>query len=141
MSTSMSDSDPITKYSPVSQYPARLHATKVFRELAKATQQDTLAIYLSGADLKYLNDSDRELPHRCVTHCVTLRSSLAFKIKLSSIDSSRQENNFFYLTGCDIVGSRLLAWCKKNENPKEAEDDLTITSTLFIPDIDDDDVM
>lgn len=60
----MGDTAPITKYPPVSRYPAKIHATKVFRELAIATQSDAIAFYLEGEDIKYRNDTDRELAFR-----------------------------------------------------------------------------
>jgi hypothetical protein len=52
------------KYPQVALYSARLHAIKVFRELAKATGEDSLAIHLFGEQIKYRNDTDRELPYR-----------------------------------------------------------------------------
>lgn len=41
----------------------------------------------------------------------------------------RQESNFYYMTGCDIPGSRLIATCSgKGE-------DLDINLTLLIPEV------
>lgn len=52
-----------------------------------------------------------------------------------------QESNFIYLTGCDIPGSRLLGICEKQKNPPEDQEDLRIRLVLFIPDLDELDVM
>lgn len=55
------------------KYPARLHATKVFRELYKRLggaaaqargEESKLVLYLEGSQIKYRDDTDRELPFR-----------------------------------------------------------------------------
>lgn len=94
------------------KYPAHQHAHKVFSELLKTAgpAEETITIYLQGEKTLYRHDTDRELPFR-------------------------QESNFYYLTGCDIPSSRLVATCRK------AGDDLAIEIILFIPELDELDVM
>lgn len=45
------------------------------------------------------------------------------------------------MTGCDIPGCRLLAICEKQKDPPEDQEDLRIRLILFIPDLDELDVM
>ena len=51
----------------------------------------------------------------------------------------RQESNFFYISGCgNVPGQQILAWSKPiNGN----SDDLDVTVHLFIPELDELDVM
>lgn len=61
-----------SKLQPVGQYPAGVHATKVARELFKATNESTrLILYLEGEATRYRNDTDREIAFRSV--CCQLR--------------------------------------------------------------------
>lgn len=57
----------------------------------------------------------------------------------------RQESNFVYVSGgCDVPGSSLLAYCVANETDRlqdEAGNDFTVHTILFIPEVDELDVM
>lgn len=45
------------------------------------------------------------------------------------------------MTGCDIPDARLLAWCTKDDSSGGDDDGLSVTSVLFIPEIDELEVM
>ncbi|KAG8941342.1 hypothetical protein FRC04_004588 [Tulasnella sp. 424] len=71
-----------------SKFPALLHAQKTFDKLVRllpdAEKQRPHVVHLVSEQVSYRNDTDREL-------------------------SFRQESNYFYLTGCNIPGSSMLA--------------------------------
>ncbi|KAF8431696.1 Creatinase/aminopeptidase [Boletus edulis BED1] len=70
------------------KYPAKDHVIKTFNTLIKSLSLEDKtkphAILLAGGTTPYRNDTDRELPFR-------------------------QESNFFYLTGCSVPESYILA--------------------------------
>ncbi|CAE6452656.1 unnamed protein product [Rhizoctonia solani] len=92
-----------------SVYPARLHTAKTVEKLLgflpDADRVKTQVLILSGSTTPFRNDTDRELP-------------------------LRQESNFFYLTGCDIVNSHVMITVSP---PNTASNSPQIKSTLFIP--------
>ncbi|KAF6756564.1 Creatinase/aminopeptidase [Ephemerocybe angulata] len=87
-------------------FPARTHVTKTFAELVKllpANEQTKPQVMLvAGGVQEFRNDTDRELIFR-------------------------QESNFYYLTGCAIPSSFLLAVYQKGTSLEKA------TLDLFIP--------
>ena len=136
-----------SKLQSLSLYPSGTHATKVARELFKTTGEKTrLIFYLGGEETRFRNDTDRELPFRLASQTSSYPSSDLTDITILSnlpfiCYQYRQESNFIYLTGCDIPGSRLLGICEKQSDPPEAKEDLRIKLILFIPDLDELDVM
>lgn len=74
-----------------------------FLESYPSYQLQSQVILIAGQVTGYRNDTDRELPFR-------------------------QESNFFYLTGCDIPSSFLLAML-----PAQSASSTAPTTTLFIP--------
>lgn len=74
-----------------------------FSESYQSCQLQSQVILIAGQVTGYRNDTDRELPFR-------------------------QESNFFYLTGCDIPSSFLLATL-----PAQSTSSTAPTTTLFIP--------
>lgn len=139
------------KYSTISPIiPGRTHARKVFKQLSDRTSgEQTLAFYLRGGVTKYRDNTDRELAFRCVA--IRLRMirkawggparAFCLLTYIHYLRKCRQESNFVYLTGCDIPGASLLAWCVPNDERQEPDDEFTIQTVLFIPDLDEDDVM
>ncbi|KAF5349943.1 hypothetical protein D9756_009213 [Leucocoprinus leucothites] len=89
-------------------YQVRNHVRRTFEQLLKLLPESERTkpqvILVAGGVTSYRNDTDRELPFR-------------------------QESNFFYLTGCDVVSSILLAKLPANGNPSTTPP----TTTLFIP--------
>lgn len=79
---------PTSYISMTSKFPAQLHAQKTFAKLGRllpdAERQRPHIIHLVSEPVTYRHDTDREL-------------------------SFRQESNFFYLTGCNVPGSSVLA--------------------------------
>ncbi|KAL5631811.1 hypothetical protein ACGC1H_000010 [Rhizoctonia solani] len=90
-------------------YPARLHTAKTVEKLLgflpDADRVKTQVLILSGSTTPFRNDTDRELP-------------------------LRQESNFFYLTGCDVVNSHVMITVSP---PNAVFNSPQIMSTLFIP--------
>ncbi|EFI27842.1 prolidase [Coprinopsis cinerea okayama7 len=91
-----------------SVYPARQHVLKTFKELVKLLppneRHKPQVMFMAGGVTEFRNDTDRELIFR-------------------------QESNFYYLTGCHVPSSLLIATYHQPPASNEAEASLH----LFIP--------